>query len=91
MVKFILGEDRHIKFLVHSNKNEHFEITEAAWELLKAGKVEQSGACVVSVENEKNYLDIKLSPRQLGTYYLMLTYTVGDETIKNKEEVWVDQ
>lgn len=89
MVKFILGEDRHVKFLVHSNKNERFEITEASWELLMYGKAELSGTCTITVENQENYLDVKLMPQKTGTYTLMLTYSVGDEIIKNAVEIQV--
>lgn len=45
---FLLGEDKNIKFLVKSVKDEVFSIREATYELFCDNDLETSGQCQIS-------------------------------------------
>ena len=48
MITFILGEDRHVKYFVHSvDQYDYFAIKEANFSLLHNGKEEAAGACTI--------------------------------------------
>ena len=54
LIKFILGEDRHVKYFVHSvKKYDYFAIKEAKFSLIYNGEVEASGECTIERDEEK--------------------------------------
>ena len=55
-VRFIQGEDKHVKLLVRSPNNEPFTILAASYSLSRFGEVESHGECEIN----GHYLDIKL-------------------------------
>lgn len=86
MIYFILGENKHVKFAVHSRKQEAFSIRSASWELFYDGQLEASGDCEIENAESGLYLDIQLIPEHRSRkYQLMVTYSVGDETKKHME------
>lgn len=90
MIRFILGEDRHIKYFVHTEKKEYFVIKEATFALIYNGEVEASGTCSVTREANGNYLDIQLQPEHRSRKYdIEVTIHVADEIIKHKEHMEV--
>ena len=85
-VKFILGEDKHVKLLIRSPNDEPFTILSASYKLIRYGEVETCGECEIN----EHYLDIKLSPKvKSRSYELEVTYTVADSTRKTRIEVEV--
>mgnify|MGYP001203785761 CR=1 FL=1 len=52
MVRFLLGEDKYVRFLIHSTVDERFVIKEANWRLLLNGKEESSGMCDVEQKDD---------------------------------------
>lgn len=67
MITFILGEDRHVKYFVHSvDQYDYFAIKEANFSLLHNGKEEAAGVCTIERDEEKNgyYVDTKIQPMQ---------------------------
>ena len=84
-VKFILGEDKHVKLLIRSPNDEPFTILSAHYSLLRYGEAEASGEC----EIDGHYLDVKISPQNKACYVLEITYVVGDSTRKARIEVEV--
>ena len=46
-VKFILGEDKHVKLLIRSPNDEPFTILSAHYSLLRYGEAEASGECEI--------------------------------------------
>ena len=55
MITFILGEDRHVKYFVHSiGKYEYFAVKEAQFSLIYNGEEEISGECEIEKEEEKH-------------------------------------
>lgn len=84
-VKFILGEDKHVKLLIRSPNDEPFTILSAHYSLLRYGEVEASGEC----EIDGHYLDVKISPYNKSCYVLEITYVVADSTRKARIEVEV--
>ena len=63
MITFILGEDRHVKYFVHSvDQYDYFAIKEANFSLLHNGKEEAAGVCTIERDEEKNgyYVDTKI-------------------------------
>lgn len=90
MISFILGEDKHVKFLVVSRKKEPFSIRSASWKLYYDGNVENSGDCVIEEEESGMYLDIKLAPEcRSRKYMLQVEYLAGDEIRKHMERMEV--
>lgn len=84
--KYILGEDKHVTLLIHSQNNEPFEIESAQYELKRNGNVEDSGQCVI----DGHYVKAKLNPKATGLYEYIVTYSVADETRKAKIRIEVD-
>ncbi|WP_245193768.1 hypothetical protein [Anaerostipes hadrus] len=67
MITFILGEDRHVKYFVHSiGQYDYFVIKDAKFSLLHNGKQEAAGVCTIEKDEEKNgyYVDVKIQPVQ---------------------------
>lgn len=90
MLQFILGEDRHVRYFVHTEKNEDFAIKEAEFSLIYDGRTEASGNCAIAREENGNYLDIKLQPeRRSRKYEIEVTIRVADEIIKHRERMEV--
>lgn len=89
MIQFIKGEDRHVKFRVHSAKGADMIVENASFELSKYDEVEASGQCEIEKEGTDVYLDMKLYPKNVGNYELEITYQIADETLKHREEVKV--
>ena len=93
MIKFILGEDRHVKYFVHSvEKYDYFIIKEAAFRLIHNGQEEASGSCTVERDEEKNgyYVDAKIHPNKKSRMYVLeIELKIADEIIKNKEKMEV--
>ena len=54
MITFILGEDRHVKYFVHSvDQYDYFAIKEANFSLLHNGKEEAAGVCTIERDAKK--------------------------------------
>ena len=79
MITFILGEDRHVKYFVHSiGQYDYFVIKDAKFSLLHNGKQEAAGVCTIEKDEEKNgyYVDAKIQPMQKSRMYIFcLLYT----------------
>lgn len=93
MITFILGEDRHVKYFVHSiGKYEYFAIKKAKFRLYRNGQEEASGECTIERDEEKNgyYIDAKIKPeRRSRMYTFEIELKIADEIIKNKESMEV--
>lgn len=90
MIRFILGEDRHVKYYVHSTESEYFIIRNAAYELLYDGKTEAAGECEVIREGIGWYVDVKMQPKHRSTRYVLeITLEIADEVVKNREPMEV--
>lgn len=93
MITFILGEDRHVRYKVESDRKcDYIAIKEASFQLLYDGQEEASGTCeVIHEEGEGGcYVDAKLAPqKKSGLYELEITISVADEIIKHREEMRV--
>ena len=83
--QFYLGEERHIRLLVHSKEDLPFTIQKSSYELQKLGKVESAGECKI----EDHELDVKIAPQEKGIYRLLVTYEVADEKLMDCVEVTV--
>lgn len=79
-VKFILGEDKYVKILLHSPNNEPFEIDSATYELVKYGEIEDSGAALI----DGHKIGMKICPKEKSDYDLIVTYKVVDTTRKTQ-------
>ena len=91
-MKFILGEDRYVRYRVTSTSGSPFVIASAAWELQYDGETEASGSCEIETTSEstEHYLRIRLAPQKRSIFYLLeLTLSISDETIKMQERVEV--
>lgn len=89
MIEFIKGEDKHVKFRVHSAAGGDMIVESADYVFSREGAVEDDGACEITNDGKQPILDMKLYPKETGFYCLEVTYCVADETLKHREEVWV--
>lgn len=85
ILRFHLGEEKHVRLLVHSTNQEPFTIRSASYELKYIGKVEASGECIIS----DHLIDAKIAPQKRCTYQLDIIYCVADETMVEQIEVRV--
>lgn len=73
------GERRHIKLMIHSCKEQDFEIMDCDYELKKYGnsEAEDSGAGNIL----EHMIDIVIEPKERGKYQLKVTYRIADEIL----------
>lgn len=85
-VKFIQGENKHVKLLVRAPNDEPFTILSATYTLSRFGEVEAEGECDIN----GHYLDIKMEPKKKAkSYMLEITYAVVDSVRKARIEAEV--
>ena len=85
-VRFIQGEDKHVKLFVKAPNDEPFTILSATYTLSRFGEVEAKGECDIN----GHYLDIKMEPKKkTKSYILEITYVVADSVRKARIEVEV--
>ena len=90
MIDFILGENKYVKFAVHSRKKEPFTVSSATWELYHYGELEDSGTCEIEKDGDTTILKVQLEPKAHSKrYQLFVTYTIGDEVKKHIEDMEV--
>ena len=78
-VRFIQGENKHIKLLVRAPNDEPFTILSATYTFSRFGEIEAEGEC-----------DIKMEPKKkTRSYILEITYAVADSVRKARIEVEV--
>ena len=78
-VFFNIGENRHVKLLIHSVKNENFEISSASYILKKnCSDIPESQGTSNIMEH---VIDTVICPKEVGSYTLSITYTIADETL----------
>lgn len=85
-VRFIQGENKHIKLLVRAPNDEPFTILSATYTFSRFGEIEAEGECDIN----GHYLDIKMEPKKkTRSYILEITYVVADSVRKARIEVEV--
>lgn len=84
-IRFILGEDKHVKLLVRSPSDEPFTILTASYKLSRYTENVVQGDCDIN----GHYLDCKIAPKEKGAHILEVTYTVADSIRKARIEVEV--
>lgn len=83
---FIKGEVRKIDMIVSScNENENFEIATAKVELYK--NCEMISELPKMIEEHSITITLDTSALDAGYYNLVITYSIGAETMKRKFEV----
>lgn len=83
-VRFIQGENKHIKLLVRAPNDEPFTILSATYTFSRFGEIEAEGECDIN----GHYLDIKMEPKKkTRSYILEITYAVADSVRKARIEV----
>lgn len=90
MVKFIQGEDRYVKFEVHSVEKEQVIVESARYALIIHGAAEKEGNCDIMTDDDGTaIIRVKINPSEKGYYELEITYCIADETLKHIEKVQV--
>ena len=84
-LKFYLGEERHVRLLIHATNGEPFAIRDARYELKCAGQTEAEGECII----DGYVIDARICPQRRAGYQLYFTYRVADETLMECVEVAV--
>lgn len=87
-MRFDLGETRHVKLMVHSKKQENFEISAASFELIKAGREEAEATGASNIY--EHTIDTVITPVETGTYYLKIRYSIADEILIETVTIKVD-
>lgn len=90
MIRFLLGEDRHVEYFVHSVESGYFVIRNARYELIYDGESEDSGECEINRLENGWSVDVKIQPRHRSARYMLeITLEIADEVIKNRESMEV--
>lgn len=84
-VHFYIGEERHVRLLVHSTNGEPFQIRDATYELQSFDTIEDSGDCII----DDHVIDARIAPKRRNTYLLCFYYRVADERLVEQIEVAV--
>lgn len=85
-IKFDVGEQRHVRLLIHAAGDAPFRIRSASWELRYVGEIIAEGEC----EIEEHVIDIFINaPEQKTSYTLIVTYQINDETLVEQLELVV--
>jgi len=85
-LRYLLGEDKYVRFEVTSTRGDDFSIDSALYALSKDGEVESSGPCTISGHE----ISVKLKPLFRSCLYtLEVTYCIADETLKKRVELEV--
>lgn len=84
-IRFILGEDKHVKLLVRSPNDEPFTILTASYELTRYTEIVAHGECDINA----HCMDCKIAPKEKGMHILEVTYAVADSTRKARVGVEV--
>lgn len=80
-IRFILGEDKHVKLLVRSPNDEPFTILTASYELARYTDIVVQGECDIN----EHYLDCKIAPKEKGTHIGSDLYGCGfDQESKDR-------
>lgn len=90
-VDLILGEVRDVYIDIVNDQTPDFRfIGTPTWVLYKkkSDEIESEGDCTVTGE-ESHTLIAPVEPQSRGTYYLVYTYKIADETLKARVEVKV--
>jgi hypothetical protein len=82
-IEFDVGEEKHVRLMIHSTRDDAFEIDDAKWELLKAGTVVASGECTIN----DHEIDMLIAPEARCRHQLVITYKIADETLIEQIEV----
>lgn len=87
-IKLILGEKRYLRFFIKSmeNKDAVFRIRDAKYELYDGDTLEDSGECMIEEHIIAAFIEPK---RRTCNYWLILTYHIADETIKDRYKIEV--
>lgn len=85
-IRFQIGEERHVRILIHATDGAPFTIRNAGWELKQYGTAEDSGECGI----KDQILDAFIAPKKRTAYQLVFTYQIADETLVECIEVVVE-
>lgn len=80
VVKYILGEDKYVRILIHGPDGMPFEIKNATYQMSQNEEIIKEGRADV----EDHYIDVKLCPPHKGSYLLIITYEIADTIHKTK-------
>lgn len=84
-LRFYLGEERHVRLLIHATDGEPFTIRDARFELKCAGQTEAEGECII----DGHVIDARICPKKRTVYQLYVTYRIADEILMECVEVAV--
>lgn len=84
-VNFSVGEQRHVKLLIHATDGAPFTIRNASWELGYGDVTESRGDC----EIDDHVVDAFIAPEKRTTYTLQFEYEIASEKLIKRIEVAV--
>lgn len=85
-IRFDMGEERHVRLLIHSAGDTPFVIRSASWSLTGYGDVRESGECEIIDHIIDAYIT---APARRTVYRLTITYVINDETLVEQLELEV--
>lgn len=87
-LRFDHGEIRHVQLMIHSKKNEPFEIADASYKLIRLGSTEPEDSGLSNIY--EHMIDTVISPKEKGAYQLKVEYHIADETLIETVSIQVD-
>lgn len=86
-MRFLKGETKEIGIKVASNKNQPFTIRNAVFALYKVGSDIPESEGIAMVAGKEIYAVV--TPQEIATYNLILTYEIALETLKAEIKIEV--
>ena len=80
------GEVREVAIEIHSRANNPFTIDTAEYEIINYDLTSIEHG-LATIDNQK--IVTLFHARDIGVYYVIFTYTIGDETLKAKIKIEV--
>lgn len=90
-VDLILGEVREVYIDITNSTTPNFKFSgQPTWSLAKKKSdiIESEGDCEIAGEDDHTLI-ATIMPQDKGTYYLVYTYRIAEETLKARVEVKV--
>lgn len=82
-----LGERRHIRLLIHSCKNEEFQLLNVRYKLFKMYESEPEEYENANVVD--HLIDVVVEPPETGIYVLKVSYQIADEVLIDTVQIKV--
>lgn len=85
--RLFTGESRLIEFSISDTRHESITISSAYYRVLQGDTLVDSG--IMDVDSDTNVISFRFNPDTAGVYRVVIQYTIGLDTMKDKYDIEV--